>query len=551
VATLFIIFAFICLWVVSIESAYKAYCLWDKGKKVPKFKDDVKSLFDSNLHAFLLPLPVLGVVVFTILPLVFMIFMAFTNYSKLGSHTVIFNWVGLKNFAKILNFSDAIGSTFWSVLGWTLVWAVAATFSNYFLGMILAMVINRRGTRAKGMWRAIFMLSAAVPQFVSLLLMRTIFSQNGIVNTLLINNGIIDNAIPFWSNATLARVMVIVINIWIGIPFTVMQVTGILQSIPEEIYEAARVDGAGPVKIFFKITLPYMLFVTAPYLITTFAGNATIDKVTKNALELADFYGLKVPVAKGQERPLVKEPFHAEEFHGETGLGHCVLPETKKELASDNAVLFIRDILNDLPEGEQVTVIETAPMTNLALLLRIFPEVKEKIRQIVFMGGAAKGGNITPAAEFNIYADPEAAKIVFSSGIPLVMCGLDATLKCNLTRNQIMKLCQSGNPVAKACGDMAGYVLGNPTKYRCVASIHDAVPFMYLLHPEFFKTEKALLDVDCSEGAGRGATLCDFRWWLHEEDEMKDIILTDADTGNFQQELFESIYSVSGCRAAK
>ena len=118
--------------------------------------------------------------------------------------------------------------------------------------------------------------------------------------------------------------------------------------------------------------------------ITTFAGNATIDKVTKNALELADFYGLKVPVAKGQERPLVKEPFHAEEFHGETGLGHCVLPETKKELASDNAVLFIRDILNDLPEGEQVTVIETAPMTNLALLLRIFPEVKEKIRQIVF-----------------------------------------------------------------------------------------------------------------------------------------------------------------------
>lgn len=107
------------------------------------------------------------------------------------------------------------------------------------------------------------MLSAAVPQFVSLLLMRTIFSQNGIVNTLLLNHHIIDNAIPFWSNATIARIMVIVINIWIGIPFTIMQVTGILQSIPEDIYEAAKVDGAGPVKIFFKITLPYMLFVTA------------------------------------------------------------------------------------------------------------------------------------------------------------------------------------------------------------------------------------------------------------------------------------------------
>ena len=283
--------------------------------------------------------------------------------------------------------------------------------------------------------------------------------------------------------------------------------------------------------------------------ITTFAGNATIDKVTKNALELVDFYGLKVPVARGQERPLVKEVIHAEEFHGETGLGHCVLPETGTKAASDNAVFFIREILDDLPEGQQVTFIETAPMTNLALLLRVFPEVKDKIRRIVFMGGAVKGGNVTPAAEFNIYADPEAAKIVFKAGIPLVMCGLDATMKCNLTRNQIMKLCQSGNPVARACGDMAGYVLENSSKYRCVASIHDAVPFMYLLHPEFFKMEKAILDVDCSDGAGRGAMLCDFRWWLHDEEKIKDMILTDADTESFQQELFEAIYSVTGQKA--
>lgn len=283
--------------------------------------------------------------------------------------------------------------------------------------------------------------------------------------------------------------------------------------------------------------------------VTTFAGNQTIDKVTKNALELVDFYGLKVPVARGQERPLVKEVIHAEEFHGETGLGHCVLPETGTKAASDNAVFFIREILDDLPEGQQVTFIETAPMTNLALLLRVFPEVKDKIRRIVFMGGAVKGGNVTPAAEFNIYADPEAAKIVFEAGIPLVMCGLDATMKCNLTRNQIMKLCQSGNPVARACGDMAGYVLENSSKYRCVASIHDAVPFMYLLHPEFFKMEKAILDVDCSDGAGRGVMLCDFRWWLHDEEKIKDMILTDADTESFQQELFEAIYSVTGQKA--
>ena len=216
--------------------------------------------------------------------------------------------------------------------------------------------------------------------------------------------------------------------------------------------------------------------------VTTSAGSTRIERVTKNALELVDFYGLKVPVAGGQDRPLVKAAIYAEEFHGETGLGHCVLPEAKSEAASDNAVLFIRDILNAIPEGEQVVMIETAPMTNLALLLKVFPEIKNKIRKIVFTGGAAKGGNITPAAEFNIYADPEAAKIVFASGIPLIMCGLDATLKCNLTRNQIMKLCQSGDPAARACGDMAGYVLENFSKYRCVASIHAAVPFMYLIH---------------------------------------------------------------------
>ena len=159
----------------------------------------MKSLFDSNLHAFLLPLPVLGVVVFTILPLVFMIFMAFTNYSKLGSHTVIFNWVGLKNFAKILNFSDAIGSTFWSVLGWTLVWAFFATFSNYIFGMILSLVINRKDTKAKGFWRFCFVLSCAVPMFVSLLIMRTMLQPNGVVNVLLRNLGWIaqDASLPF------------------------------------------------------------------------------------------------------------------------------------------------------------------------------------------------------------------------------------------------------------------------------------------------------------------------------------------------------------------
>ena len=273
VVTCFLIAAFVIFWFGCIKSSYKVQCLSESGKHIPTIKDDIKDLFDTNLHRTLLTLPILGIIVFTVLPIVFMICMAFTNYSKQDAHTMIFNWVGLKNFAKVLNFGDSIGSTFWSVLGWTIVWAVAATFSNYILGMILAIVINRKGTRCKAFWRFCFVLSAAVPQFVSLLLMRTIFSQNGIVNTLLLNAGIIQREIPFWSNATLARVMVIVINIWVGIPFTMLQVTGVLQNIPADLYEAATVDGAGPVRTFFSITLPYMLFVTAPYLITTFTGN--------------------------------------------------------------------------------------------------------------------------------------------------------------------------------------------------------------------------------------------------------------------------------------
>lgn len=273
VATIFLTIAFILAWRASLKSAYKAQYLTETGKRPLTFAEDVKNLFDKDLHKTLLTLPTLGVVIFTILPLVFMISMAFTNYSKVDAHLTIFNWVGFKNFIKVLNFKDSIGSQFWSVLGWTMIWAVLATFSNYILGMMLAMVINRKGTKAKGFWRFCFVLSAAVPQFVSLLLMRTIFNDHGIINTLLLEWGVIDQFIPFWTTTTTARVLVVLINVWIGIPFTMLQVTGILQNIPVELYESAKVDGAGPARIFFKITLPYMLFVTAPYLITTFTGN--------------------------------------------------------------------------------------------------------------------------------------------------------------------------------------------------------------------------------------------------------------------------------------
>lgn len=192
-----------------------------------------------------------------------------------------------------------------------------------------------------------------------------------------------------------------------------------------------------------------------------------------------------------------------------------------------------------------MTLVCTAPLTNIAFLLKMFPEVKTKIQEILFMGGAVGTGNVTPSAEFNIYTDPEAAKIVFKSGLPLTMCGLNATEKCTLSRRQILKLCQAPNKIAKTCGDMLGYTLENTSeKYRGMTSVHDVVPFMYLTHPEFFVPKNTILDVDCSEGPLRGTTTCDFRWWENEEDALKDLVLMDADGSKFQEELIFALYEL-------
>lgn len=273
VVTVCIIVAFIVAWKAAVQSSYKAQVLAKEGKHLNTFKDDIKSLFDQNLYKLLMTGPMAGILIFTVLPLIFMMSMAFTNYSKTGDHLVLFDWVGFDNFAKVMDFSGNLGKQFYSVLGWTLIWAVFATFLNYILGMILALVINRKDTKIKSFWRFCFVVSIAVPQFVSLLIMRTMFQPTGIVNTLLIKYGIIDSALPFFTNATWARAMVIIINLWVGIPYTLLQVTGILQNIPTELYEAAKIDGANSRQLFTKITLPYMQFVMTPYLITEFTGN--------------------------------------------------------------------------------------------------------------------------------------------------------------------------------------------------------------------------------------------------------------------------------------
>ena len=179
----------------------------------------------------------------------------------------------MANFASLFDDSSALGRQFFPVLQWTLIWAFFATFLNFFAGTVMAMIINRPTTRLMGLWRGVLSLTIAVPQFVSLLIIRTMFKSEGAVNQLLMSWGLIDTALPFFTDATWARVTIILINMWVGIPYTVMSVTGILQNIPAEQYEAARIDGANTYQQFRNITLPYMIFVMTPTIISSFTGN--------------------------------------------------------------------------------------------------------------------------------------------------------------------------------------------------------------------------------------------------------------------------------------
>jgi len=275
VLALFAIFAFVLVWYINIRENRKEELLLKNGKKLPTNNEVFMSLFDKNFHKTLLALPVTGIFVFTVLPIVFMILVAFTNYDKNHqSPSNLFTWVGLENFKNLVSFSGAgIGSTFTYVLIWTLVWAFLATFTNYFLGLGVAMLINKKGIKFKKLWRTILVMTIAVPQFVSLLYVMKMFANDGLINGYLIKWGIIKTYIPFWTDPVLARITVVVVNIWIGIPYMVLIATGLLMNIPEDLYESARIDGANPWQMFKSITLPYMLFVTGPFLLTQYTGN--------------------------------------------------------------------------------------------------------------------------------------------------------------------------------------------------------------------------------------------------------------------------------------
>ena len=277
VLTIFFIIALIYTWRLNIKQNKISEGIIKSGKKLKSGKDDLRSLVDDQFHKTLLSLPLLGIVIFTVMPIVFMILVAFTNYDSLhnGYSNNLFTWVGLENFNTMLSFGQGgkYGATFGEILSWTLIWAFFATFTNYFLGMGVAMMINKKGIRFKKFWRACLVMTIAVPQFISLMYVSKMFAVNGIVNGFLMNLGWIEKPLPFWTDGDWAKVWVIILNIWGGIPYLMLMATGILMNIPADLYESAKIDGAGAWQQYTKITLPYMLFITGPYLLTSFIGN--------------------------------------------------------------------------------------------------------------------------------------------------------------------------------------------------------------------------------------------------------------------------------------
>ncbi|MDO4564268.1 MAG: sugar ABC transporter permease [Clostridia bacterium] len=272
------IFAFIVLAVylaiywLNIKDAYKTQKRLESGRAIRPFKSELKGLLDSNFHMTALTLPILGVSVFCVIPIIFMMLIAFTNYGGNIIPPELVDWVGLSNFGRIVTLSQ-FAPTFFKILGWNFTWAIASTALNYFAGLGLALLYNKKCVKGKAFWRLFPILAYAVPGFITLLAFRFMFSYGGPINQMIVDGG--GTAIGFlgidakWSS----RIIGLFVNAWLTIPSSMLLATGILSNMNNDLYEAARIDGASPFKQFTKITLPFVVFATTPVLIGQFIAN--------------------------------------------------------------------------------------------------------------------------------------------------------------------------------------------------------------------------------------------------------------------------------------
>ena len=272
--------------------------------------------------------------------------------------------------------------------------------------------------------------------------------------------------------------------------------------------------------------------------VTSCCGNQTIEKTTYNALRVCTLIGLDAPVGRGCPHPLAGPIMNAPSVHGESGLDGPALPEPDRDASPLGAVELMARTLRESPEP--VTIVATGPETNVAALLLSHPELKPKIARISLMGGGIATGNWTPAAEFNILVDPEAAKIVFSSGVPILMAGLDVTEKALVFPEDFRRIAALGNPVSDIVSKWLEffYIFHRSIGYAG-APMHDPCAVMALIHPELFGAERMHVEIETAGQYCRGATVGDRTGRPGPEKNAE--VLMDVDRAAFADRLVEAM----------
>lgn len=273
--------------------------------------------------------------------------------------------------------------------------------------------------------------------------------------------------------------------------------------------------------------------------ITVVAGNNTLANNTNNTLRILEHFGRKIKVYHGAPKALIQPQELPEDIHGKSGMDGTSLPDLATGQAEvKSAVQFMEDELKST--GERIKLIAIGPLTNIAILLASAPEVRDKIDEIVIMGGAALGGNKTPTSEFNIWQDPEAAHIVFSSGIPLTMCGLDVTYKSALFEADVERIANLGNKAGQLAREILTFY-GNAIALRgnTGIAVHDAVAIVKVLKPELFQSGlyNVLIDLDGKYTRGCTVTDLDDVTGAHRNVE----VVLDVDREKFVDFLVESL----------
>lgn len=276
--------------------------------------------------------------------------------------------------------------------------------------------------------------------------------------------------------------------------------------------------------------------------ITAVAGNQTLEKTSYNAGRIAALLNINVPIAKGKKVPLLHNLVTASNFHGESGLDGPVLPEPKEPLSDLPACALMAKVLSE--SEEKVTIIATGPTTNVAALLLAYPYLKEKMESICIMGGGLTKGNWSSAAEFNVIVDPEALDIVFKSGVPIIMCGLDVTEKALCYPEEYERIRQIDNPVAQVVAGWFDFFMKHLLSIGWKgATLHDPCCIAYLSHPELFKTKDVYCQVELSGQYTRGATVADFNGIYNQEPNVKAVM--DIDREAFIELLIDCCKSYS------